>query len=511
MKMLNEKFDVVVIGAGLGGLSAAGHLAKKGKSVLVLEHHTIPGGYAHEFRRGQYRFEVALHAINGVTPGESTYEVLTDLDVLSQVNFKRMDPFYTVQFPDLKITAHADIFKYEAELIRHFPHEADGIRRLITKMITTYYELRRFTMDGELGRRPSMGQMPTTYPDMMSAMSQSWGNFLNQFIDDEKLQGVISTLWGYFGLPPSRLNAATFILPWVSFHLFGAYYPEGGSMSMSRAIEKTIKNNGGEIRYKQDVNHIEIDNNRAVSVTTDKGLYIEADIIISNANPYDTMLNFVGKTKLPSKYVQKIKTDKPALSNLILYMGLSQDLLAEGWNHHELFINNTYDMEADYSSIKNGDFKNAGLLISHYNKVDPTCSPSGGSILVAMTLAPWDYSNQWGTEGNMDNYRKNSTYLETKEKAGEIILSRMEKIIPNLRDNIKYMEIATPLTNKRYTLNPKGSIYGSEQSVENMYMGRLSEKTPIDNLFLTGAWGTAGGGMGAALISGRNVARKALQ
>lgn len=124
--------------------------------MLVLEHHTVPGGYAHEFRRGHYRFEVALHAMDGVTPGGTAYEILSDLEVLSQVPFHRMDPFYTVQFPDHEITAHADIIKYEAELIRHFPQEADGIRRLIDGMIATFYEVRRFTMDGELGIRSSL-------------------------------------------------------------------------------------------------------------------------------------------------------------------------------------------------------------------------------------------------------------------------------------------------------------------------------------------------------------------
>ncbi len=92
--MQTDRTDVVVIGAGLGGLSAASYLAKAGYAVTVLEHHAVPGGYAHEFRRGKYRFEVSLHALDGIDAGGWTHAVFADLDALSQVEFCRLDPFF---------------------------------------------------------------------------------------------------------------------------------------------------------------------------------------------------------------------------------------------------------------------------------------------------------------------------------------------------------------------------------------------------------------------------------
>lgn len=503
--MTTERFDAVVIGAGLGGLSAAGYLAKAGKRVLVLEHHTVPGGYAHEFRRGRYRFEVSLHILDGAGPGGWTYPILSDLGVLDRVRFRRLDPFYTARFPEHEITAHADPLAYEAELIRHFPNEAKGIRNLIAAMLKVFGDVRRFQADGDLGLRPPMEQMPARYPNMLAAMGESWGDFMGRHISNPRLQAIFSTVWGYYGLPPSRLNAATFILPWVSYHVFGAYYPEGGSMAISRALERFIKEHGGGMRYRQTVSRIEIQDGRAVAVETDKGLRVEADVIISNANTPDTLLKFVGREHLPEAYVRKVESAKPSLSNLIVYLGLERDLRAEGWPHHELFVCNSYDLEAAYEAVTAGRFEAADLVIAHYNHADPTCAPKGGSVVAIVTLAPWAYANQWGTGGKLDHYSHNPEYLQLKQSAADYLLDRAEKYLPGLRKAIKHIEIATPLTNVRYSLNPGGAIYGSEQTVENMYIGRLRAATPIPNLFLTGAW-VIGGGQSAAMLSGRDTA-----
>ncbi len=501
-----EKFDIVIIGAGLGGLSAAGYLAKAGKKVLVLEHHTVPGGYAHEFRRGKYRFEVALHALDGAAPGGWSYPILKDLEVFDQVHFHRIDPFYTVQFSKQKIVAYADLMMYESEMVKHFPHERDGIHKIIADMVETYWQVRRFDAEGQLGIRPPLEKMPALYPNMMSAMNISLDEYMSKFLQDSELKTAFTTLWGYYGLPPEKLNAAIFIFPWVSYHLMGAYYPEGGSMAMSRALEATLKKYGGEVRYKQTVNKIEIKDGRAVAVVTEKGLHVEADVIISNANSPDTLLKFVGREHLPADYVRGIEEAKPSISNFVLYLGLDRDLQAEGFTDHEMFVVDGYDSNASYQAALDGDFARTGLSITNYSIADRGSAPEGGTVLNIFSLADWNSDNQWGTGGNLENYSDNPQYNELKNAATEILLDRTEKLIPGLRKSIKYIEVGTPITNWRYSRNIGGAIYGTDQTVDNSYGARLNAKTPIKNLFLTGAW-TFGGGMSAALLSGRDTSR----
>ena len=277
-------------------------------------------------------------------------------------------------------------------------------------------------------------------------------------------------------------------------------------MAMSRAIEKTIIENGGEIHYRERVNKILIEKGLAIGVETEKGLRVEAAVVISNANTPDTMLKFVGRENLPKGYQAKIESKANSVATLCVYLGLNRKLKAEGFKHHELFLYDSYDPNDDYQTMMDGKFGQSGIGMSNYDIHDPSCAPEGGSVLTLITMADWDIDNQWGTGGNLEKYSKNPQYLELKEAAGDALIARAEKLIPWLREAIVHKEIATPITNWKYSQNPGGGIYGSAQTADNMYFNRLNAKTPIPNLFLAGAW-AFGGGMSAATLSGRETSR----
>lgn len=495
--------DVVVVGGGLGGLSAARHLQVRGYDVVVLEHHTKPGGYAHYFRASGYRFEVALHALDGLGPGGWAKPMFETLGISETIEFNQLEPFYTVAFPDFDLDVSTDIREYIGVVAGVFPNEREGLTALFDAIKRVGHDVARFTVDRRDGIRVDQMQLLERYPDMAMAFASNWETFVGQYLDSDEAKAVVTTLWGYLGLPPSRLSAGQFALTLLSYFSAGAWYPTGGSGAMTFAIADAIEAAGGSVYLRNKVTSIVPDGPESVTVTTNKGLVVKAKAAISNASPRSTAA-LLPEGLIGSNWLETIDSDVPALATFTVHLGVGRDLTAEGWDHHEFFEMSGYDIEAEYEAIVSGDFANAGMIISNYSVIDPGCAPEGKTVIVLTVLAPWDHNEVWGTGGNLDDYQNNPRYIEEKEAVAAILIDRAAQRIPHLKESVEVTLIGTPLTNARYMLQPHGSIYGREQTVLNM-MNRAGPSTPVPNLFLAGAW-VGGGGMTAAVGSGKSAA-----
>lgn len=498
--------DAVVIGAGLGGLSAAGHLQAKGYDVIVLEHHTKPGGYAHNFKERGYRFEVALHALDGMEKGGWAYSMFDLLGVFDKVEMNRLDPFYTVAFPDFEISVRTDMTDYVDEFSTIFPDEREGVVALFSALRRLGHDMARYTADMRRGDGVPMDEMVQRYAEMSLAFSTPWAAYVAQYVSTNEAVALLSTLWGYLGLPPSTVSAGQFGLTLLSYHSSGAWYPTGGSGAVTRAMAETIEERGGAIRYRNTVTSITPDGPGRIVVTTDRGLVVSARAAVSNASP-QTTVGMLPVGLADGSWGTELRSENPALASFVVYLGLDTDVASEGWDHHEFFDMASYDLDAEYDEIVAGEFGEAGMIISNYTVVDPGCAPEGGSVIVLTVLAPWDYKDVWGTGGDLESYSDNERYKEIKEEVADVLIDRAAKRIPGLRESIVVRNVATPLTNVRYVLQPQGSLYGREQTVMSQ-MNRRKPTTPIENLFLAGAW-IGGGGMTLAVGSGRSAANAA--
>jgi prolycopene isomerase len=498
--------DVVVVGAGLGGLSAAGHLQANGYDIVVLEHHTKPGGYAHNFKERGYRFEVALHALDGMQKGGWAYSMFDLLGVFDKVEMNRLDPFYTVAFPDFEVAVRTDLSNYVEEFCAVFPDEREGVTDLFAALRRLGHDMARYSVDTRRGVKVPMDEMATRYPEMSLAFSTPWAPYVEQYIQTAEAVALLSTLWGYLGLPPSSVSAGQLGLTLLSYHSSGAWYPTGGSGAMTRAMAETIEERGGVIEYRNTVTSISPDGPDHIVVTTDRGLVVHGRAVVSNASPLAT-IGMLPEGLVVDSWDTEIRSETPALASLVVYLGLDRDVAGQGWDHHEFFDMGGYDLDAEYAAILAGDFDKVGMIISNYTVVDPGCAPQGGSVIALTVLAPWDYKDVWGTGGDLDSYSSNERYMEIKEAVADILIDRAEDRIPGLRESIVVRKVATPLTNVRYVMQPHGSLYGREQTVMSQ-MNRRKSTTPIPNLFLAGAW-IGGGGMTLAVGSGRSAANAA--
>ena len=494
--------DVAVVGGGLGGLSAARHLQDRGHTVAVMEGHSKPGGYAHFFRKDDFRFEVALHALDGLGPRGWARPMFETLGILDTVEFNELDPFYTVRFPDFEVSVPADIPGYLAAFGDVFPEELSGAKEMFATIERIGHDMARFAADRRQGIRVPQHEMPDRYPDMAMAFASSWEQFVGRFLRSDEAKALVGTLWGYLGLPPSRLSGGQFALVLLSYHTGGAWYPTGGSGTMSWKILEQIEHAGGAVHLRTVVESIGRERDRWI-VRTNQDLEVEARAIVSNASPRATARLLADDVADPG-WGSELDAETPSLSSLVVHLGLDRDLAAEGWGHHEFFDMVGYDFESEYEAILDGKFDQAGMIVSNYTVTDPGNAPEGGTVLVLTTLAPWDHRNVWGTGGRLDGYRSNGEYQRIKREAGDVLIDRAEALIPGLRDSIAHVNIGTPLTNRRYVRQEAGALYGREQTVMNQ-MNRRSPRTPVDGLFLCGAW-IGGGGMTAAIGSGRSAA-----
>lgn len=495
----DDEFDAVIIGSGLGGLSCAAAFARQGFKALVLEQHDKPGGYATAFQRpGGYNFDVSLHS-TVIGERDGLHNLIPGFPEITEVEFVPHPNLYRAIYPDYDITVpQRDMGAYIRKLVSMFPDEKEGIEGLFGDMKAMYSEVERISnARGQI----NMEHFAADFPVMAKYYDKTWKDMLDARIRDEKLRAIISAQWTYYGLPPSKLVSFYYAMPAISYLTGGGFYPRGRSQTISDALTKYIEVNGGRVMLNARVGKVLTKNHKAYGVRTAEGERFNSRVVVSNANPFETLRNMTDEEKYLETYLDQLDHYSVSLSSLQIFLGLKDDLVGKsGIKDSEIFFFTNYDMERDYLEAKNGEIANGGYALTLYDNIYKGYSPEGRNTLNITTFTGYDHWKKYEAEyfnGNKDEYRKE------KERLADALIDRVEKtMLPGLRNAIEVKEIGTPLTNVRYTNNFKGAIYGFDQTVDNSGPNRLGHATPIENLYLAGAWTRPGHGYGSVLSSG---------
>ncbi len=489
---MTERYDAIVVGAGLGGLSAATMLARNGRKVLLLERHNVPGGYATSFVRGRYEFEVALHELSGIGPEErpaSLHRYLDYLGVASKVEFIRLPNLYRAIFPDLDITLPAGREAFEAELCQSFPHEARGIGRLLKRVFGLRHDFVKIARQRGAGNPLTM---PFRFPHFFRYLPTTWGHVLNRDVKDPRARAALSGYWGYYGMPPSKVSFLYFAMGLASYVQHGPAFPQGRSQALSNAFLATFEELGGQARMNCGVRQITTSAGRVTGVITEQDEEIAADWIISNADPITTCRDMIGRDKVPSSFFTRLQSSEVAPSTVNVYLGVARPPVELGLMEHEIFINPNDDFDRHYEAMRRIG-PPEGIAVTSYNAVYPDISPPGTSMVVLTALM---YGEQWCEVPPAE-------YVDVKNRIGDAMIGLAERIAPGLREYAEVAEIATPLTNMRYAGTMGGSIYGFSQPPRDNMVWRMGHRGPLERLCFVGAWTQPGGGFETAMMSGQ--------
>ncbi|MAT90033.1 MAG: all-trans-retinol 13,14-reductase [Flavobacteriaceae bacterium] len=470
---MTERFDVIVMGSGLGGLVSALILAKEGRRVCVLEKNQQFGGNLQTFSRNKTIFDTGVHYIGGLSEGQNLYRYFDYLGVMEDLNLKQMniDGFDVVTFDgDPEEYPYAQGYEnFISTLVEKFPEEEEGIRGYCNAM------------------REMCGNFPLyelgtgkPYFEDGSVFGKQVKEHINSFTSNEKLQAVLGGTNLLYAGDDTRTPFYVHALS-VNSYIESAYRCVNGGSQISKILLKRLRELGSVAYKRSEVTEFNYTEGQLTGVTTLDGRTFEADTFISNINPKRT-LEIAGSEKFRKAYVNRIASIPDTCSAFSLYIVLKPNCFP--------YLNKNYYHFKDASRIWNAQeytqdsWPESYMVSMGVNKN----TEQYGDTLTAMTYMRYDEVATWEKTFNtvVRKNERGQTYEAFKKEKTEIFIDELEKKFPDIRECISAVYTSTPLSYRDYIGNHRGCMYGYEKDIQNPLRSFISPRTKINNLFFTG-------------------------
>ncbi|HEY9076134.1 MAG TPA: NAD(P)/FAD-dependent oxidoreductase [Anaerolineaceae bacterium] len=473
---------VIIIGAGIAGLSAGIYAQMNGYQSKIFELHSQPGGLMTAWKRKGYTIDGCIHWLTGSKPGSQLYPLWQEIGLIQQRTLIDPEIFSRVEGKDGQVlNLYTDIAKFEQNLLEIAPEDKKTIREICKAMrVFSRYDMQ--TGKGLLVRLRNALTALVTMPYFVKwgpkTMKDLGASFTNPF-----LKRVFSELW--YGEMSSLGLLMT--MGWLANHAAG--YPLGGSMPMALAVEQRYLSLGGQIRYKSRVKKILVEGGKAAGVRLEDGSEERADVVISAADGHATLFEMLEGVAIPETLTAMYQS-APIFPPLV-FVGLGVDQTFDDLPAMTGGIAIELEQPID---VVGQPVDRLDVMVYNF---DPSLAPRGKTALNVMintSYQPWK-----------ELAEERERYDAEKEKIALAVIQRLDRRFPGLAGKVEMADVATPLTFERYTGNWQGSFEGWLPTPKAM-MKPLPKTIPgLDAFYMVGQWVQPGGGLPSGVMTGREV------
>jgi prolycopene isomerase len=488
----DQNWDVIVIGAGIGGLVTASQLAAKGAKVLVLERYLIPGGSGGSFKREGYTFDVGASMIFGFGEQGHTNLLTRALADVGQHCDTAPDPAQLeYHLPGgLNVAVDRDYEQFLSDLTALFPHEAKGIRAFYDacwQVFRCLDAMPLLSLEDPAYLAKVFFRAPLACLGLARWLPVNVGDVARKHISDPALLKFIDMECFCWSVMPADLtpmiNAG---MVFSDRHAGGINYPKGGVGVIAEKLVAGLESHGGAIRYKSRVTRVLIEgegsSGQAVGVQLASGETIRAQRVVSNATRWDTFGGLVDGAHTPKAETTWRRRYKPSPSFLSLHLGIEASVVPEGFHCHHLLLERWEEMEAEQGVV----------FVSMPTLLDPSLAPAGRHILHTFTPSAME---AW--QGLSP-----SAYRAKKAADADRLIARLEAILPGLKGAIRHREVGTPRSHRRF-LGRMGGSYGPIPAMRLPGLLPMPfNRTGIPGLYAVGDSCFPGQGLNAVAFSG---------